>query len=246
MATKGTSGLMTEDVSFMQDYAGAGLDTIGTNESAVAYLGLVQPDSSVEDGDNPAGTWRNSATGRNYGNAVKVIVLAFRTVWSEREGVEPFRTVARYAPGTVDVETRNPPAGKRGYPKMYNKETGNEIKELYMYAVMLPDFPEDGVVFFNPNVSSMRACKSWNSQLKGQILPNGVQAPIFGYQWTLTSELVPNPQQKSKNIAVFSKVIKEALTTRDLFEQNIKPQLTSVNQAVLQITSGDMPEENED
>ena len=237
MATVKSKELVTEDMSFMEDMAGAGLETIGTNATAVAYLSLVQPDSGVEDDDNPAGTWRNSATGRNYGNMVKVVPLAFRTIWNERESDPPFRTVGRYDVGGIEVETRQPPKGKKGYPKMINPESGNEVQELFIYAVMLPDYPEDGVLYFNPTVGSMKTCKSWNSQLKGQILPNGAQAPIFGYQWNLVSELGPNPQQPSKEVAKFTKAIKDSFVNRELFEGNIKPQLAGVQNSVLQITS---------
>lgn len=236
MATKET--LEQEDFSFMEAMAGNGLESITSETTAMAFLGLVQPDSSVEGEENPAGTWRNSATGRNYGAMVKVVPLAFKVVWCEREDVEPFRTVARYMPHSIEVDTKLPPAGKRGYPKMYNKETGNEIKELFMYAVILPDFPEDGVLFMQPGVSSMRTCKTWNTLLKGQILPNGAQAPIFGFQWNLVAELVANPQQKSKQIAVFSKVVKDSITNKELFEGAVKPQLPGVAHTVLQITSG--------
>lgn len=236
MTTVRNKELVTEDMSFMEDFVGAGLDSITTSATAVSYLSLVQPDSSVEDEENPAGTWRNSATGRNYGNMVKVIPLAFRTVWNERDA-DTFRTVGRYDVQGIDVEIRQPPKGKRGYPKMYNPESGNEVQELFVYAVILPDYPEDGVLFFNPTVGSMKACKSWNSQLKGQILPNGAQAPIFAYQWNLIAELTPNPQQPNKNIARFTKVVKDAITGKELFTTYVHPQLKNVQQSVLQITS---------
>lgn len=239
--------LATEDMSFMADYAGNGFEDMNASATAISYLGLVQPDSSVEDDDNLAGTWRNSATGRNYGNMVKVIPVAFRTIWNERESDPPFRTVGRYTPNSIEVEVRQPPKGKRGYPKMINPESGNEVQELFVYAVVLPDFPEDGVLYFNPTVGSMKTCKSWNAQLKGQILPDGTQAPIFGFQWLLTAELVPNPQQPSKNVAKFTRAVKDAITNKDLFTEQVQPQITSVRQAVLQITSGmvDEPEDNE-
>lgn len=236
---------LTEDVSFMDEYVGDGFEAMDASNTAIAYLGLVQPDSSVIDDDNKPGTWRNSATGRNYGNNVEVIALAFRTIWSEREATPPFRTVGRYAPNSIEVEIKTPPKGKRGYPKMVNPETGNEIQELYVYAVILPDFLEDGVLYMSPTVSSMRTCKGWNSQLKGQILPNGAQAPIFGYRWVLTAELVPNPQQPSKNIAVFSKVTKSVIVDKELFVTSVQPQLSITKQAVLQITEDDSALESE-
>lgn len=250
MEAKGTKkakeamGLETENMSFMEQFAGQGIENIGANETNVAYLSLVHPDSQYCDELNPAGTWRNSATGRNYGNLVKVIPLAFRTIWSERDSEPPFNTVGRYDPNSIKVEIKQPPKGKRGYPKMYNPETGNEIKELYVYAVVLPEYPEDGILYFNPTVSSMRTCKSWNGMLKGQILPNGAQAPIFAFQWNLGAELIPNPQKPSNQIAVFSKVIKDSFTLKEMFEEIVQPKLAGVSRAVLQITSN-LPEDEE-
>ena len=234
--------LMTEDMSFMEDMAGEGFEDMGANATSIAYLGLVQPDSGAEDDDNQAGTWRNSATGKNYGNTVRVIPLAFRTIWNEREAVSPYRTVGRYPVGGIEVETRMPPKGKRGYPKMINPETGNEVQELFVYAVALPDFPEDGILYLNPTVGSMKTAKAWNSQLKGQLLPNGVQAPIFAYQWNLVSELVPNPQQPNKNIAKFTKVIRDSIVNKDLFTEVVQPQLAATKQNVLAITQGTLEE----
>ena len=233
----GAGKQVAEDLSYMQDYAGQGLDTITSNELATSYLGLVQPESQFVSADCPAGTWRNSTNGRCYGSQVRVIPLAFRTIWNERESDAPFRTVARYAPNSVEVEVKPVKNGKRGYPKMFNKESGNEIQELYVYAVVLPDFPEDGVLYFNPTVGSMRACKAWNTQLKGQLLPDGRQAPIFGYAWTLFAELGPNPAQPNKEIARLVKAAKDVVTLREAFEEMIKPQLTTVAQNVLQITT---------
>ena len=235
--------LMTEDMSFMEGMAGNGFEDMGASATAVSYLSLVQPDSAAESADCPAGTWRNSATGRCYGNSVKVIPVAFRTIWSEREADPPFRTVGRYPVNGIDVEFRNPPKGKRGFPKMINPESGNEVQELFVYAVVLPDYPEDGILYFNPTVGSMKTCKAWNSQLKGQLLPNGAQAPIFGFQWNLITELVPNPQQPSKQVAKFTKSIRDSITTKDIFMNAVQPQLTAAKQSIAQIASTSDDEE---
>lgn len=238
--------LVTEDMSFMESMAGSGFEEMGANATSVAYLGLVQPDSGVEDDANAAGTWRNSATGRNYGNMVKVVPVAFRTIWAEREADPPFRTVGRYPVGGIEIETRQPPKGKRGYPKMINPETGNEVQELFVYAVILPDHPDDGVLYFNPTVGSMKAAKAWNSQLKSQLLPNGMQAPIFGFQWNLVADLVPNPQQPSKNMARFVRVERDSIVNKELFTAHVQPQLAAVKQSVLQITAGGQSEDDDE
>lgn len=239
-----TKELETEDMSFLEDFAGAGLDTITADEQAIAYLGMVQPGSSMEDADNQPGTWRNSATGENYGNVIRVVPLAFRTIWNERASEPPFNTVGRYAPHSIEVKIQTPKPGAKGYPKMINPDTGNEVQELYVYAILLPDHPEEGVLYFNPTVGSMRACKAWNTQLKGQILPNGAQAPIFAYSWDLCLDLVPNPKKPSEQISKFVKVQKDSIVAKDLFEQAVKPQLESVQKTVLSITdNSDFDEE---
>lgn len=226
---------MKEELSYLEDNAGLGLDSITANEQAVPYLGLVQPDSTAAaDGATP-GVWRNSATGDEYGNLVKVIPLAFKTIWSERLPEAPFTTVGRYEPHAIEVTIQQPKNG-RGYPKMFNPQTGNEVQELYVYAVKLPEHPEAGVLIFNPTVSSMRTCKAWNTQLKGQILPNGAQAPIFAYAWNMAADLVDNPQKKGAKMAKFVKVQKDVITSKEFFDEHIKSQIPIIQQTVLSIT----------
>ena len=86
----------------------------------------------------------------------------------------------------------------------------------------------------------------YNNPTNERFLPNGVQAPIFAYQWHLISELVPNPQQPSKEIARFTKVVRDSIVTKDLFDEHVQPQLAATKQNVLQLTSGplDEPEDN--
>ena len=225
----------SQDIDFLSEYQGEGLDTITASEQSVPYLGLVQPDSQGTEDGIEAGHWRNSATGEDYGNVLTVVPVAFRTIWNERDSSD-FKTVGRYAPHSIEVQVQQPKNGK-GYPKMINPETGNEVQELYVYAVMLPEHPEAGVLMFNPTVGSMRTCKQWNTQLKGQILPNGMQAPIFAYSWDLAADLVDNPATGKGKIAKFVKVQKNAIVSRDFFENNVKPQLPGVKQTVLSIAS---------
>lgn len=226
---------MTLNDDFLADQAGAGLETIGANEQAMPYLSMVQPDSTAAaDGAEP-GVWRNSATGEQYGNIVNVVPVAFRTVWSERDSEPPFSTVGRYQPHSIDVDIQQPKNGK-GYPKMINPKTGNEVQELYVYALMLPEHPEAGILLFNPTVGSMRTCKQWNTQIKTQLLSNGKQAPIFAYTWQLVCDLVDNPAKKGAKMAKFVKVQKDVMISESLLNTFIKPQLVSIQQNILSIT----------
>ena len=244
MATKTAMDAAQDD--YLSQFAGDGLDSFTGDTVSTAYLGLVQPDSTNESEECPRGTWRNSANGRSYGQEVDAIVLAFRTVWSERESDEPYRTVARYQPNSIEVQVQQPPKGKRGYPKLVNPETGNEIQELYVYAVMLPGYPEDGVLYFSPTVGSMRTCKQWNAQLKSQVLSNGAQAPIFGCVWTLKADLVPNPKQPSRQMAKFVSAVKKGMTTKDMFAGYIQPVISEVKRSVLQIAQGELADPIDD
>ena len=231
---------------YLSQFAGEGLENITGDEVSTSYLGLVQPDSTNESEDCPRGTWRNSASGRCYGQEVDAVVLAFRTVWSERESDEPYRTVARYQPNSIEVQVQQPPKGKRGYPKLINPESGNEIQELYVYAIMLPDYPEDGVLYFSPTVGSMRTCKQWNALLKQQLLSNGAQAPIFGCVWTLKADLVPNPKQQSRQMTKFVSAVKKGMTPQELFMAHIQPVIADVKRSVLQIAQGELAEPADD
>lgn len=237
MANAATQELMTEDISFMDAMAGDGFEGMTGNAVSTAYLGLVQPDSGVESDECPAGTWRNSATGRSYGTDVNVVVLDFRMIWNERESDPPFRTVGRYPVKGIEVEVRQPPKGKKGYPKLINPESGNEIQELFVYAVVLPDYPEDGILFFMPTVGSMRTAKAWNSMLFSQRLPSGKQAPIFGMCWTLTASLVQNPQQPSKQITKFVKATRSSIVNKELFTETVQPALVTAKESAAAITS---------
>lgn len=233
MAT--TKSTVSHGDSFLAGLAGAGLESISASEQAIPYLGLVQPDSeAANDGATP-GVWRNSATGEEYGNVISSVALAFRTIWSERDSEPPFGTVGRYAPHSIEVTTQLPKGGK-GYPKMINPETGNEVQELYVYALMLPEHPEAGVLLFNPTVSSMKTCKSWNTQLKSQLMSNGAQAPIFAFTWDLACALVDNPAKKGAKMAKFVKAQKSTIISEDLFNSYVKPQLPTIQQTVLSLT----------
>lgn len=238
------AGTTTKSVAddFLAQYAGQGQENFSGDTVATAYLGLVQPDSKFESDDCPRGSWRNSATGKCYGKEVDVIAAAFKVIWSERQSDEPYATVARYEPNTIKVTHQPLPKGKRGYPKMINPESGNEIQELYIYALILPDYPEDGVLYFSPTVGSMKTCKHWNQQLKSQILSNGAQAPIFGSVWTLKADLVANPKQPSRQMARFVDAVRKGTTSKAMFEKYMQPVIVDVKNSVLKIAQGPLDE----
>lgn len=231
----------TEAMDWMKDYQGVGQESLSADVRSVPFLNLVQPDSSMVSDETPPGTWRNSSNGRSYGSMVRVSPLAFHVIWAERDP-KTYKTVARYEPRSIEVEVRQPRAGEQGYPKMYSKASGNEVQEQYVYALILPDFPEDGVLYFNPSLVSMKTCRNWNTMLFGQTLGNGIQAPIFAFSWNLCAQMVPNPRQPNKEIAKFVKAQRDSLVGKEFFEANINPQLATIKQATLLIANSEESE----
>jgi len=243
-AMEGSGG----DQSFLDSTAGVGLDNFTQDTVSVAYLGMVQPGSSAAVNHEP-GTWRNSATDENYGKEVEVVVLAFKTVWTERSKDPPYSTVGRYEPGSIDVHVERPKPGTRGFPKMTNPLTGNKVEELFIYACMLKDRPEEGILYFSPTVGSMKTCKQWNSQLRSQRFRSGKIASIFGFSWTIGLDLVQNPAKPNnpnEKIAKFMYVKRSAeQITEELAVSSVKPQLAAANNVALLAapeTSGDVEE----
>lgn len=227
---------MEQELGFLEECAGEGLDTITQKEQSIPYLSMVQPGGEAALNGATEGVWRNSASGEEYGNVVSVVPIAFRTIWNERASVSPFNTVGRYEPGSIPVTLQQPPAGAKGYAKMINPDTGNEVQELFVYAVILPEHPEAGVLTFMPTVTSMSSCKAWNTQLKNQLLPSGKQAPIYAFQWDLALDLVDNPQKKGTKMAKLVKVQRGATISKELFDKSVSPVRPQIQQSMLAIT----------
>lgn len=215
---------------YFAQMAGDGLEDFTPDTISTSWLSMVQPGSGAEE-NHPAGTWRDSATDENYGNIVSVIPLQFKTVWVERSKEPPFGTIGRYIPKSIKVDIEYPKPGARGFPKMTNPETGNVIQELFAYAVLLKDKPENGVMYFSPTVISMSTCKTWNKLLMtaklppdpktGRVLP----AALHQYSWDLEVGLVPNPKRPNSQTAKLLGVKRGQLVDETWHRNQVKPML---------------------
>jgi hypothetical protein len=240
------------DADFMAEMSGKGLESFTSDTVSTAYLSMVQPDSTAAVEGIPVGSWRNTATGEVYGPDVEVRVLAFRTIWTERLNEAPFTTVGRYEPYGIEVTTEHPKPGVRGYPKMTNPKTGNKVEELFIYACLIADHPEEGVVYLSPTAGSMKGCKAWNAQLRSQHLPNGQSASVFAYTWFLHLDThEANPKAGQKAHVSLGKATRGTLLTKEVFvSSGVKQQLALANDTQLVIaanpeTSGDTVEATE-
>jgi hypothetical protein len=234
-ASQVAKDVVDEGSSYLDDMAGEGLENFTKETVSRAYLSMIQPGSTAAVTGTP-GTWRNSATDENYGSSVEVVPVAFQVVWTERSKEPPYNTVGQYPPGGIQVEITRPKQGQRGFPKMTNPETGNKVEELFIYALLLKDHPDAGLLYFSPTVSSMQTCKAWNSMLRAQRLSSGRPAPIFAYSWFVDLELVQNPAKANnpnEKITKFVKARKGSLVAKELFFDAVKPQLQIASDTAL-------------
>lgn len=222
------------DQDYFAGYEGDGLENFSQDTVSTAYLGMVQP-SSAAAAEHTPGTWRNSATDENYGEEVEVIPLAFKTVWTERSKDAPYHTVGRYEPNSIHVNIEHPKPGVRGFPIMTNPETGNKVDELFIYACIRADAPEEGIIYFSPTVGSMKTCKQWNSRLRSQRLPNGRTAPLFAFSWKLGLDMVQNPKTNNAKdrIAKFTRIERGEIVSLDLFKDFVQPQIAAAQDVAL-------------
>jgi hypothetical protein len=172
-----------EAADFLNDYTGDGLGDIGSNATAMSYLSITQDLSDcVKARLAEPGVFFNTGTQKVYGTEVRVVPLAFKTVWDERDAAG--KTVDRYEPYTIEVTEVAPKPGNR-FPTLVNPKTGNKVIETFAYAVMFPDDPGAGFAMMTAGVGSMRAFRRWNTSLRSMVLPNGKPAPLYGKVWRM-------------------------------------------------------------
>ena len=226
-----------EGTDFLNQFAGVGTDTIGVTATATSYLSVLNDLSDgVVNGLGKPGEFFNSGTQKSLGNSVRVIPVAFKTVWDEKDAGG--KTLARYEPKdpSLKVQLIPPPPGKPGYPTLINQDTGNKIIETFAYALVLPDDPEAGFVMYTAGLGSMKAIRRWNTLLKAQKLPNGEDAPIFAKIWKLTAASKISKTTNRPYNGVDS-VIEEGWIDSLIFQKLISPARQQSVQFLLQAPS---------
>jgi hypothetical protein len=207
---------------FLGQFAGEGIEGFTAETVSTPWLSLMQDRTAhVLDGLCEAGVWRNSASGEVYGKSVRVIPVAFKVVWNERDE-DTGKTVGTYEPNSIDVRTV-PPKNGRGFPKMLNAETNNKVDETFLYAVVLADAPQEGFCLLQAGMGSIGTYKRWNAQLRAQVLPGGARAPIFAYVWEL---VIGDEQAKNANGQLYYKVTdvrRAELVSKQLFLEGVQP-----------------------
>ncbi|GMO30625.1 MAG: hypothetical protein Pg6A_19840 [Termitinemataceae bacterium] len=202
-------------------YAGMGLDDLNSKNCSLPWLGISQAQSKiVVENIAQMGVFFNSATMESYGNTIEVIPVYFKPVWVEKDS-STGKTLNTYEVKGIPVnEERN----EKGYPEYTHPDSGNKIVELYTYALVLKNAPEEGFLLFRPGLSALRKLRAWNSQLRTSVWPNGMQAPIFGFSWKLSLGIEKRQQGSGSYATIVSIQRGEAISpTNTMFVSSILP-----------------------
>lgn len=62
--------------------------------------------------------------------------------------------------------------------KIIDPKSGNEFADTYVYYVVLPDHPQDGVCIFSLSSSALKEAKKLNRNLRSTMLPNSTKRAL--------------------------------------------------------------------
>lgn len=225
---------------YLQQYVGEGLDTIGQNMMSQSYLTILQDKSDAivqkVPGAEP-GVFFNTGSQDVLGPEVRVIILATKTVWDEKD--QGGRTVERYEPHGIEVTEIRPPVGGKGFTQMVNPKTQNKVIETFAYAVVLADRPQAGLLMLTAGLGSMKAFKRLNRLLTETLFPNSADhAPIYAKIWKLrtgvkTSKTVNTPYYALEDVQ------DDGWVPQELFGQAILPAKAIARQGLLAAPVGE-------
>jgi len=216
---------------FLDAYARQGPSEIGQDAVSMSYLSILQDLSdAVKNKIAEAGQFFNTGTQMALGTEVRVIPVAYKPVWDEREvgGI----TVARYEPFSIEVQEVPTPAGKKGFPKKINPLTGNEIISTFAYAVVLADHPDAGFLMLTAGVGSMKTFRRWNTMLQQIKTPSGMPGEIFLKVWKMTCSSKIS-KTTNKTYYGLDAVTDDGWVDKDVFAQAVIPARQNSTQLLL-------------
>lgn len=225
------------DEDFLNQFAGQKQSEIPQEALSVAFLSITNSLSdAVANKQAEEGVFFNSGTGHALGAEVRVVPVAYKTVWDEKDRAG--KTLMRYEPKGIPVNLVPPPPGKPGYPTMINPDTGNQIVETFAYALVLPDDPGAGFVMLTAGLGSMKIFRRWNTMMSQVRLPNGDPAPIHLRTWRL---IAGSRISKTTGKAFYGldNIVDEGWVKRDLHQALILPARDRSHQFLLAAPTGD-------
>lgn len=214
-----------EALDYLDSRSGDGMSEIGTDQTQVPLLKLVQTNSQeFTDGLAQPGDWINSVTKESYGPVVSVIPIQFKVAWYE--WLPDLAGLAgRYEVGAIPIEG-DP------YTGMKNPATGNTVHETWLYALLIDGHLDDGLVLYSSTRTNIKYLKKWNTRLTHTVLPGGKVAPIYGAVWDWKSGRDKNA--KGQYFSLIGGIDFNRWVDKDMFTKAVLPAREQATQQQLE------------
>lgn len=220
------------ELDYLAEVAGQGFENMSNDEVAVPRLLIAQALSDVvQNGSVKVGHFYNSITGKDYGEAVDLIVCHFQKVWVEWKKNNGGYVGTYPIGGLADVTGDN-------YRGLEHKDADgniNDVIETWNYLVILPEHMEDGYMIFGSTRGNLKYLKGWNTQMRYLRTPSGKPAPLFSSIWSLSTG---KDQNKNGNTYYScskegkSSIVRKGWVSKEVFLEYVTPARQVADQAL--------------
>lgn len=138
----------------------------------------------------PAGAFSNSLSGRNYGRSLKVVFLRVEKRWVEWKA-QGGDFVGKYTEAEAKEKGKFHHQDADGI-KWFTEE-GHNLNLTYYYYVVLPEYPEDGMMIFSLKTTGLKHARKINSNVNNTYNAQGRKLPPPANIWQMTSKKNTDP-----------------------------------------------------
>jgi hypothetical protein len=198
--TTKTESLPAMNLENLVQFAGAGLDTITTDDIAtprLKVLAAMSPEVEQLDGAK-AGMIINNVSKKLYSgqDGIKVVVCGYEKVWLEWTD----RGKGASAPVNIFEPKDKPTNAVRGDDGKFRLENGNYLEECANFYVLLLNggaAPEPAIL--SMKATQLKAARSWAYSLKNEFIQNPKTKQLFlAPSWYRIYHLTTIKQQNDK------------------------------------------------
>lgn len=188
---KNTAEIMPVDSFF--DVETTGMEGMTAEDLSIPFLRIAQSMSAQLEIDKTLkpGMFYNSATGKNYGEKLRVILLGYFpncVVWDgEGKGANVIKQISREAFKSMQENTLK--QNKKG--KWVDQEE-NVYEDTRNFFVFLPDHPKEGTILFPCMSTGISGAKTLNTSARTLSIPGVKKVPIFAGVFELSTGIKEN------------------------------------------------------
>ena len=183
--------------------AGAGFQGQTKDESALPFLGILQPGSPevlADESTVKAGTWVNRVTGEFYEGKKGIVVVGIvqehcYVEWKPKKGPNGEQLKGGFVARHERTEPVCQTAREKSPFKAFRMENGNDLVETFYVPALVIDEESEyetfAPVMLSFSSTHIKAYKNWSYIEKGIMVPKpggGLQnPPFFGHKYRLTT-----------------------------------------------------------